>query len=582
MKMDHTPYKPSKIPVLNKRVKMLKPIRHQKLVESDCFKYCRNCCNLKNDLSVLEQNLKTLLKENNFLRQQLSLSESNSDTNNSEQVTTISSVVEGEKQDISQNSPANSYSNQNSIQPFYLLPEHSFSNFDVNMLCSEIDYSHCLNNRKVKFYGDAPYRYGDTLHEPCPVPKNSYILTIMDQVKLMFPHYSFNSVLINQYDNGSNYIPMHADDEAQIKPDSDILTISLGESRIIRFCPKNSVLGSETSINLQHGDVFIMSAVSQKLFKHGIPKEFGKGMRISLTFRDLIHIHEIELNSSFVSTDISLDLSAIETTLASTPGAPNTIPNSGPNCTPLSVQSYTHLTSKHINRTPTKSYQNEPAPSNVSDGPVETIYISSSMFADLDEAKLSSEHHKVKVFFYRGATAGGILRRLKNDPKFLTINPDNIKQVFIMCGSNDVDSILHVDRNMHTSINVDFKNFDIHKFNNTTNDVKCLVDFIHEWSSNVKINLINILPRASRHRNNVINNINQYIRNICLNNNYLNFIDTEYKLYLFSNSDGYRKSIYFKPIGTDNVHLNKSGVVRFGKHLKYLLHLDCPRGQTSS
>ena len=579
MKMDHTPYKPSKIPVLNKRVKMLKPIRHQKLVESDCFKYCRNCCNLKNDLSVLEQNLKTLLKENNFLRQQLSLSESNSDNNNSEQVTTISSVVEGEKQDISQNSPANSYSNQNSIQPFYLLPEHSFSNFDVNMLCSEIDYSHCLNNRKVKFYGDAPYRYGDTLHEPCPVPKNSYILTIMDQVKLMFPHYSFNSVLINQYDNGSNHIPMHADDETQIKPDSDILTISFGESRIIRFCPKNNVLGSEASINLQHGDVFIMSAVSQKLFKHGISREFGKGMRISLTFRDLIHTQEI--NSSFASTDISLDLSAIETTLASSPGALNTIPNNGPNSTPLSVESNTHLTSKNIN-TPIKSYQNELAPFNVSDGSVETILISSSMFADLDESKLSSEHQKVKVFFYRGATAGGILRRLKNDHEFLAIDPDNIKQVFMMCGTNDVDNILHVDKNMHTNINVDFKNFDIHRFDNTTNDVECLVDFIHGWSSKAKINLINVLPRASRHRNNVINNINQYIRNICLRNNYLNFIDTEFKLYLFSNSDGYRKSIYFKPIGTDNVHLNKSGVVRFGKHLKYLLHLNCPRGHTST
>ena len=580
--MDHTPYKPSKIPVFNKRVKMLKPIRHQKLVESDCFKYCRNCCNLKNDLSVLEQNLKTLLKENNFLRQQLSLSESSSDTNNSKQVTTISSVVEGEEQDISQNgcnSPAYTYSNQNSIQPFYLLSGHSFSNFDVNLLCSETDYSHCLSNRKVKFYGDAPYRYGDTYHDPCPVPQNSYVLTIIDQVKLMFPHYSFNSVLINQYDNGSNHIPMHADDETQIKPDSDILTISFGESRIIRFCPKNNVLGSEASINLQHGDVFIMSAVSQKLFKHGISREFGKGMRISLTFRDLIHTQEI--NSSFASTDISLDLSAIETTLASTPGALNTIPNNGPNSTPLSVESNTHLTSKNIN-TPIKSYQNELAPFNVSDGSVETILISSSMFADLDESKLSSEHQKVKVFFYRGATAGGILRRLKNDPEFLAINPDNIKQVFMMCGTNDVDNILHVDKNMHTNINVDFKNFDIHRFDNTTNDVECLVDFIHGWSSKAKINLINVLPRASRHRNNVINNINQYIRNICLRNNYLNFIDTEFKLYLFSNSDGYRKSIYFKPIGTDNVHLNKSGVVRFGKHLKYLLHLNCPRGQTST
>ena len=199
------------------------------------------------------------------------------------------------------------------------------------------------------------------------------------------------------------------------------------------------------------------------------------------------------------------------------------------------------------------------------------------MFADLDEAKLSSDHHTVKVFFYRGATAGGILSRLKNDPQFLSLEPDKIKKVFMMCGSNDVDNILHINKDMHSNINVDFKNFDIHQFNKTRNDIQSLVDFIHGWSNNANINLLNILPRANRHRNNVINNINQFFRNISSQNNYLNFIDTEYRLYLFSDSNGFRKPIYFKPIGTDNVHLNRLGIMRFGKHLKYLLHLDSPR-----
>ena len=151
--MIHTSPKPSKIPVPNKKAKMLKPLKCQMLDDTGCFKYCRSCCDLKKNLSVLEQNLTTLLKENNFLRQQLS--NSNSDTYNSKQATIISSQVECEKDDSLQNAsnpPVYSNVHHNSIEPFHLLSGVSFSNFDVSMLCSEIDYSHCLNNRKVKFY----------------------------------------------------------------------------------------------------------------------------------------------------------------------------------------------------------------------------------------------------------------------------------------------------------------------------------------------------------------------------------------------------------------------------------------------
>ena len=114
-----------------------------------------------------------------------------------------------------------------------------------------------------------------------------------------------NSVLCNQYDDGNSHIAMHADDEAHIKFDSKILTISLGYTKTINFQPKKDVQGSESSITLQHGSVFIMSSTSQKLYKHGIHKYFGKGMRISLSFRDLVHPIKSTLNSSIVSTDIS-------------------------------------------------------------------------------------------------------------------------------------------------------------------------------------------------------------------------------------------------------------------------------------
>ena len=247
-----------------------------------------------------------------------------------------------------------------------------------------------------------------------------------------------------------------------------------------------------------------MSAASQQLFKHGIAREPGKCMRISLTFRDLIHPHEISRSLTLASTDISLDLSAIETTLTSTPCDPSS--------TQYPMQPILHPRAIYFpsnpNEAPTKIHESVLNPS---EKPVETIFISSSMFANLDESKLSSEHHKVKILFYRGATAGGILSRLKNDPEFRAIKPEFIKQVYMLCGTNDVDNILNIQKNMHSNVNVDSSNLDMNRFNRTIMDIQCLVDFIHEWSNGVRINILNILPRASIHRNYVINKINQGI-----------------------------------------------------------------------
>ena len=128
---------------------------------------------------------------------------------------------------------------------------------------------------------------GDIVHDPCAIPNDSYLLSIVAlliKLKLfsrIFPKYFFNSVLINKYSNGNSHIPMHSDDEDSIKPGSSILTISLGETRSIKFQPKNDIHGSAISISLQHGDAYMISFLSQNLFKHGIPKDNAyKSMRI--------------------------------------------------------------------------------------------------------------------------------------------------------------------------------------------------------------------------------------------------------------------------------------------------------------
>ena len=550
----------SKIPIL-KKVKVLKPLKNNDSDSccGDQFRYCRNCHVLKENICTIEHNVTTLLKENNFLRQQLAMV-------NQSSTTLLPSVAHHENGDdietFTQTPLTKKHvnldpidSDEVTLQPFLLIPGHPFNEFNSNILDQEITYSHDLNNRKIKFYGDVPYKYSNIVHQPCSIPEDCYLIKIIDKVKALFPHFNFNSVLLNKYDNGNAQIPMHSDDEECIKPNSNILTISLGETRTINFQPKNRTHGSEVSINLEHGDVFLMSSSSQQLFKHGIPRDHSKSMRISLTFRDLMYNHHIDniISSKLSNKDLGdkflLDKSVSDNALGNT---------SEPDILQEMQQQSTTAT-----LLPTKK--------------VDTIYISSSMFADLDHTKLTSNNHTAAVFFYRGATAGGIFHKLQNDPNFNDIDASFVKQVYLLCGTNDIDNILHVQRRDHYNGNIDLTNYDKYQFEKTTHDIYNLVNFLHNRNIMAKINVLNILPRASLSRNTVINNLNQYLKNLCSQIEYLSFINTEFKTCLFSSNDGYRKNTYFKNVGSDNVHLNKPGISRLGKHLKYLSHLDCPR-----
>ena len=98
-----------------------------------------------------------------------------------------------------------------------------------------------------------------------------------------------------------------------------------------------------------------------------------------------------------------------------------------------------------------------------------------------------------------------------------------------------------------------------------------IYQFLHNWNSNAIINFVNLLPRISRVRNQVINMLNNYLVDQCSKSKFAKFISTENTRHLFSRN-GYRNNLYFSTVGTDNVHLNHTGIVRISKHLKYLAH----------
>ena len=133
--------KSSKIPVL-KKVKILKPLKNNDIdINDNCcedqFRYCRNCNVLKENICTLEQNFTTLLKENNFLRQQLTMvnqpSTPNSSVSQHENREVIDPLIHNPQTQKNVNlDPIKS--DEVTLQPFLLLPNHPFSEFNVNIL----------------------------------------------------------------------------------------------------------------------------------------------------------------------------------------------------------------------------------------------------------------------------------------------------------------------------------------------------------------------------------------------------------------------------------------------------------------
>ncbi len=83
-----------------------------------------------------------------------------------------------------------------------------------------------------------------------------------------------------------------------------------------------------------------------------------------------------------------------------------------------------------------------------------------------------------------------------------------------------------------------------------------------------------MLPRVSRVRNEVINEINSFSSDLAKRNASVNFISTEMNRHLFCGRHGYRNSNLFNFRGSDNVHLNTLGVSKLAKFLKYIAHIE--------
>lgn len=142
--------------------------------------------------------------------------------------------------------------------------------------------------REQQVYGVSHYTYSGTTFETIEdvPPYLSFCLAWANRnIKDGDPKY--NMMLVNWYFDGVDNIGWHKDNEKEIIPGTDVLTISFGQSRKFKI-KHDTIPDLKRDIPTRNNGYIIMGGDFQKEFKHSIPKTSDKknqGRRISVTFR---------------------------------------------------------------------------------------------------------------------------------------------------------------------------------------------------------------------------------------------------------------------------------------------------------
>lgn len=140
--------------------------------------------------------------------------------------------------------------------------------------------------RLMCWYGDknAEYQYSGVNHQPLPWIEP--LLSVKQKIQGFYPCI-FNSVMANLYRNGADSMGCHADDEEELGLNPVIASLSLGESRLLKFRHQKSE--EVLDVVLGHGDLLLMAGEIQHHWRHELPKTKKlKTERVNLTFRRIV------------------------------------------------------------------------------------------------------------------------------------------------------------------------------------------------------------------------------------------------------------------------------------------------------
>jgi len=142
-----------------------------------------------------------------------------------------------------------------------------------------------LQPRLTAWYGDAgaDYTYsGLTLK---PTAWSASLLTLKAILEKA-TRAKYNSVLLNYYRDGNDYMGKHSDKEKVLGENPNIASLSFGETRIFRLRHKKREDLKPVDITLENGDLILMKGSMQENWTHEIVKTATEvGPRINLSFR---------------------------------------------------------------------------------------------------------------------------------------------------------------------------------------------------------------------------------------------------------------------------------------------------------
>lgn len=142
-----------------------------------------------------------------------------------------------------------------------------------------------LQPRLSAFYADEGISYIYSQRKFEGLPWTSELQTLKMAIELETSAH-FNSVLVNYYRDGSDSMGLHADNEPELGRNPVIASMNFGATRKMVF-RKNGTT-EKMELDLNHGDLLIMSGALQHNWKHEIPKQRKiDRSRLNLTFRKI-------------------------------------------------------------------------------------------------------------------------------------------------------------------------------------------------------------------------------------------------------------------------------------------------------
>ncbi len=144
-----------------------------------------------------------------------------------------------------------------------------------------------ITKRKTAWYGDKEFSYTYSGITRLAIGWTKELLQLKTYVENIINE-DFNTCLLNLYNDGTEGMSWHSDNEKDLKQNGVIASVSFGAERY--FSLKHKMTKEKHRILLEHGSLLTMNGQTQNHWLHSIPKTaLVSTKRINLTFRTITH-----------------------------------------------------------------------------------------------------------------------------------------------------------------------------------------------------------------------------------------------------------------------------------------------------